>query len=322
MKNLLFAATAIIAVSLSSCKKDPKASFTASATSVDMGSVVTFTDGSTDAFNHIWDFGDGESEMSTLNPSHVYMTPGTYNVILQVTDKKGKVMSVSDAMAITVNDTATYVTPAAALSFTASSTSVLPGQVVSFTNSSTHAYGYKWDFGDGGTSTLMNPTYRYWEDGTYTVTLEATDAAGVKLYTTTTTVTVSLDVLDQRDSEQQAKSLAFIKAVMGNWSYYNEDFEYEEECNITDYDNDYELTVYFYDNNNAILTDEFGSYDGQWDYYHVVDDVIYANGYYWTVTFDGANMFWTRQVTYQNWCWNGNGYDPEILLVTRSFTKQ
>ncbi|MFY7627212.1 PQQ-dependent sugar dehydrogenase [Streptomyces sp. NY05-11A] len=37
---------------------------------------------------------------------------------------------------------------------------------------------YRWDFGDGGTSTAANPTHRYKSNGTYTATLTAADGTG------------------------------------------------------------------------------------------------------------------------------------------------
>ncbi len=42
-----------------------------------------------------------------------------------------------------------------------------------FTNLSTGANSYQWTFGDGGTSTLTNPTHQYTTAGTYTITLVA-----------------------------------------------------------------------------------------------------------------------------------------------------
>lgn len=42
---------------------------------------------------------------------------------------------------------------------------------VYFTNTSLHAFEYSWDFGDGNSSTEVNPTYDYDQQGTYTVTL-------------------------------------------------------------------------------------------------------------------------------------------------------
>jgi PKD repeat protein len=47
------------------------------------------------------------------------------------------------------------------------------GKDVVFVNMSTNASSYKWDFGDGRTSTEINPTIQYDEAGPYTVTLIA-----------------------------------------------------------------------------------------------------------------------------------------------------
>ena len=55
-------------------------------------------------------------------------------------------------------------------SFTVSSTSVDVGESVYFTNTSADADSYEWEFGDGGTSSSLSPTYIYNTTGTYTVT--------------------------------------------------------------------------------------------------------------------------------------------------------
>ena len=46
---------------------------------------------------------------------------------------------------------------------------------IAFTNSSTNAASYSWDFDDGSTGTDPNPTHTYAANGTYTVTLIATN---------------------------------------------------------------------------------------------------------------------------------------------------
>ncbi|MCB0631894.1 MAG: PKD domain-containing protein [Saprospiraceae bacterium] len=45
------------------------------------------------------------------------------------------------------------------------------GATVVFNNTSTGAFGFVWDFGDGTTSTEVNPTHVYGQEGTYTVQL-------------------------------------------------------------------------------------------------------------------------------------------------------
>jgi PKD repeat protein len=63
--------------------------------------------------------------------------------------------------------------------FTATPTSGTAPLDVQFTDTSTGSpTSWSWTFGDGGTSTLRNPSHQYTAPGTYTVTLTATDANG------------------------------------------------------------------------------------------------------------------------------------------------
>lgn len=101
-KNLLFIFAAGTLL-LTSCKEeDPSADFSASATEVTVGEVVTFTDESSNGYNHVWDFGDGEWS-TAVSPTHIYGDAGVYSVTLQVSNEKGDVVSVSEATEITVN---------------------------------------------------------------------------------------------------------------------------------------------------------------------------------------------------------------------------
>ena len=67
--------------------------------------------------------------------------------------------------------------PIPAVTPTAAFTYVKEGNVVEFTNASSNATSYLWDFGDGATSTDLNPVHIYAGDGDYTVTLTAFDDA-------------------------------------------------------------------------------------------------------------------------------------------------
>ena len=62
--------------------------------------------------------------------------------------------------------------------FTVSASSGCSPLVVNFTNKSTGASSYKWDFGNGATSTATNPGTIYTSNGTYDVKLIAFDGSG------------------------------------------------------------------------------------------------------------------------------------------------
>lgn len=59
-------------------------------------------------------------------------------------------------------------------SFSIANNGALAGIPIYFTNQSTGATSYLWDFGDGHTSTDVNPSHVYGSAGTYTVKLYAT----------------------------------------------------------------------------------------------------------------------------------------------------
>ena len=78
-------------------------------------------------------------------------------------------------------------------SFTGTPLSGAQPLTVVFTDTSTNTpASWAWTFGDGGTSTLQNPTHTYLTPGTYTVALTATNASGSNTFTATGYVTVGL----------------------------------------------------------------------------------------------------------------------------------
>ncbi|WP_108807785.1 basic secretory protein-like protein [Aquimarina spinulae] len=77
--------------------------------------------------------------------------------------------------------------------FRANKTNIKEGESVSFTNSSTDATSYNWTF-DGGSpssSTQTNPVVKYNREGTYSVTLKATNGDGSDTETKTSIIKVS-----------------------------------------------------------------------------------------------------------------------------------
>ncbi len=135
--------------------------------------VVQFTDNSTGSITGwSWDFGNGQTS-NVQNPTTSYLAPGSYNVKLTVSNGTAS-NSLTKSAYITVK------TPPA-VSFSATPLAACPGVPISFTSSVTwNASGtgnYIWDFGDGGTSAIANPTHSYASGGTYTVKLTAVNSA-------------------------------------------------------------------------------------------------------------------------------------------------
>jgi PKD repeat protein len=130
---------------------------------------VAFADSSINPLSWQWDFGDGTTS-NLQNPVHTYNVDGFYDVQLIVE-------SVSGCFDTLHVDTLVSVLTSTALFNADSTTGCLPF-MVNFTDSSLNAVTWQWDFGDGSSSTLMNPSHIYSTPGVYTVTLIATNANG------------------------------------------------------------------------------------------------------------------------------------------------
>lgn len=79
-----------------------------------------------------------------------------------------------------------FIIPASAqltADFSVSRSSGCSPLLVSFTNQSANAVSYLWNFGNGNTSTLPNPSASFINQGTYTVTLTTKDVSGTTMNT-------------------------------------------------------------------------------------------------------------------------------------------
>ena len=164
----------------------PVAAFTGAPTSGTVPLTVTFTDQSTGSpTSWSWTFGDGGTS-AAQNPVYTYNTTGAYTVTLTVTNAAG-----SDGETKTNYITVNPCVPPVA-NFAGAPTSGGAPLNVTFTDQSTGSpTGWSWVFGDGGTSTLKNPTHTYASAGSYTVTLTATNGCGSDPETKTDYITVS-----------------------------------------------------------------------------------------------------------------------------------
>ncbi|MCX6684711.1 MAG: PKD domain-containing protein [Methanoregula sp.] len=163
----------------------PVASFTTNVTSGTVPLVVLFNDTSTNSpTTWVWTFGD--SSYSTIkNPVHTYSTEGTHSVSLTATNSGG-------SNTVTMND---FITVEAAeepvASFTTNATSGAVPLVILFNDTSTnYPTSWTWTFGDGDEASTRNTTHEYTEEGTYTVTLTATNSGGSDTVTQSEYITV------------------------------------------------------------------------------------------------------------------------------------
>src|SRR5688572_4115102 len=144
---------------------DPIADFTASPLTACAGNnSISFTNLSQFSNNYIWDFGDGTFS-TQLNPFHTYTSAGTYNIKLIAKNPFGCSNIKIKNNYITINSNS----PAA---FTVNQQSSCdPLQVFNFNATSPGSTAWEWDFGDGATSNIQNPSHVYGASGSYLVSL-------------------------------------------------------------------------------------------------------------------------------------------------------
>ena len=95
------------------------------------------------------------------------------------------------------DDEATVEAPTARFTYTVDENN---GLLVNFTNASLNADSYSWDFGDGETSTEMSPSYTYAADGTYNVSLTATNSGGSDMASESLELASELTLADLNDT--------------------------------------------------------------------------------------------------------------------------
>lgn len=138
-------------------------------------------------FNHpvgyntfIMDYGDGTVEANTR--VHSYYLTGNYVVTCTFFNGCGNSATVTDTVHVVSN----LQIPFWVTDFYITDTTICPSTQVSFYPNGAFSQ-YNWAFGDGGTSTIMNPVHTYTSTGNYQVTLTVRNGCG---YTKTLNETV------------------------------------------------------------------------------------------------------------------------------------
>ncbi|WP_299800955.1 PKD domain-containing protein [uncultured Maribacter sp.] len=192
-----------------------KVNFSSAGSSDNDGSIVDYS----------WNFGDGDTS-NEQDPSHTYVTGGSYNVTLTLIDDDGAT-AVNGITVTAIDPTVNQLPNAMASASPSSGTAPL---TVEFSSSGSNDGDgfitlYEWDFGDGSTSTEMNPSHTYANVGNYIITLTVTDNDGAE-NTDSVNITVSAPVDNSTlfilnaddDSELYALTdgLEIIKSDIGN----------------------------------------------------------------------------------------------------------
>ena len=132
-----------------------------------------------------WTFGDGTSS-SQMNPNHAYTQPGTFTVCLRVIKRNS-----AGVLTNCISEICHAVVVQAPCNLTANFTPSLnptapvPNSVL-FINTSapiSNTDSIRWTFGDGTSSTQINPNHAYAQPGTYNVCLRIIKRTGTGFLT-------------------------------------------------------------------------------------------------------------------------------------------
>ncbi|HXS36478.1 MAG TPA: PKD domain-containing protein, partial [Flavipsychrobacter sp.] len=154
----------------------PKGTFSYSASATGCEPLtVTFTATDTNATSLTWDMNNGFTHSTTASSyTYTYTSPGTYVPILVLSDGSKCNVAIQGADTIKVDGIRA--------DFTFSPDSICTPAIIHFVDTADSSLSTvntrKWSFGDGGTSTLHNPSHTYTTSGSYNVRLIIGNATG------------------------------------------------------------------------------------------------------------------------------------------------
>ena len=177
--------------------------FVADRTTAGIGQFVTFTDlSANNPTNWVWDFGDGTTGTGA-KPDHAYHALGVYDVTLTASNQFG-------AASRTKNQYITILSIPRA-DFVADKTRGGAPMAVSFMDKTINSpTAWKWDFGDGSTSSEQNPKHTYTTLGIYTVSLTASNSDGQDTTTKTGYIVTTLAPVAEFKADRQVGKAPFI----------------------------------------------------------------------------------------------------------------
>jgi len=206
----------------------PVSSIGATPSSTEVSVPVTFTatvGAGVAPYVATFSFGDNVSTQvtgdgPTLETTHAYINPGTYDASVNVTDSVGLTTSATMTPPVTVG-------AGPAISASANPSTVDVGQAVTFSATATSPGAapitYAWAFGDGTEGTGASPTHSYATAGTFGVAVVGTDSDGVEANSSLFVLVVpqpTLSVGDNRSSATVYEPISFYANISGGTGPY------------------------------------------------------------------------------------------------------
>ncbi|MFC2098360.1 PKD domain-containing protein [Bacteroidota bacterium] len=160
--------------------------------------------------SYIWDFGDGSPTTTERYPIHTYGLEGEYDAFVISTNGCGRI----DTTYSTVNISNENL-PYAGFWWDGYDFQRLEPIQFEYEEYFDQAgnYSYSWNFGDGNTSTLMNPVHSYQKSGDYTIKLTVTNGCGSS--TSTQMIYISETILN-------CEAKIGIDSVDGKTAYFSD----------------------------------------------------------------------------------------------------
>ncbi len=237
MKHLFFISAILFVALLAACKKEDdtkplQAAIRGNTFEILAGDSIVFKDSSSGRVSRwSWEFEGGQPGASELSsPMVVYNTPGTYSVILTVSDANGSnTVKKEGLVKVGYNKVVA--------GFSADKLVAQQGDSVHFKDFSTGLpSAWKWEFKEQEsgliiTSTQRNPAIKFDQPGKYTVTLKASNAAyqdvAVKeLYLEVIDITfVSANFTSNTTATYAGGKVAFYNTSLGTATSYSWTFE-------------------------------------------------------------------------------------------------
>ncbi len=133
-----------------------------------------------DQYDYYWDFGDGNYSRQ-IGPQHLYTTEGVYPITLEVQNGCGSSATLTDTIKVSSQIPVSIDMDNSLLYYYMEE--ACPGQQLEFfaldnMQRNPYYYTFHWDFGDGKTSSLLQPVHVYNDAGDYVVSFTLTNECG------------------------------------------------------------------------------------------------------------------------------------------------